>query len=835
MPEPPPKGAIAGPLPDRKIRRYHLASLGVFLLGMSFSFFIWQVTRQAAHTAEKERIVHYGEMMRTMLAERINMHIATLRGMKAFWDGSYQVTREEWQRYVATLGLEHYQGALGFAFVRRVWRQDLQTFLAETRADNSLGFTLTTSGESQALFVVEFIEPLEKNRQALGYDIGQEEVRRQAATASVELNREIISGRIALVQDENQSSSVLLMIPVYQKNLPINSTEERWRALRGWVDTPMRMDDLTAHILDQFGIPLRLVIEDLNAAPGKSLLFTGDSPSDKPNKFNLQQQFLLDIAGRQWLLRVSTNSGFLPHDQSLILLLAGILLSLLAAWQVSSYGRPLKQALQLADAMTRELRQSEERFHNMFLNHNAAMLLISVKDGVIIDANEAASRFYGYSPERLRAMTVYDINPLSKTELGNIIKRIANCEIKVMELQHQLASGAIRDVEVHSSPIVVNQQTVLFSIIHDVTPQKLAQRALAESEERFRLAFDTKPDPVILALLEDGIIIDVNKAFESATGISRIEAIGHNSEDLGLWVDPGQRDIFREHVQRDGEINNLEADFHVVGGLVKTGLLSARMLTISQKLCMLVVIRDITAEKAVERALVEMDRIKNEFISTAAHELRTPLTAMMGFTELLCSPAEFGGFDMEQQKDFLDEIYERGEALSRIIDDLLDISRIESGRPIALDLEETNLCSLLKKTLDFYQVHDPEHQFRLEKNDIPDSTTVLIDRQRVNQVLENLMSNAGKYSAKGTEIVLTGRRLPEGWEISVEDHGIGMTPHQVEKVFDKFYRVDSSNTAVGGLGLGMSIAKQIVEAHGGNIKVDSQLGKGTKVSFFLPG
>lgn len=136
--------------------------------------------------------------------------------------------------------------------------------------------------------------------------------------------------------------------------------------------------------------------------------------------------------------------------------------------------------------------------------------------------------------------------------------------------------------------------------------------------------------------------------------------------------------------------------------------------------------------------------------------------------------------------------------------------------------------------MDFHQVHDPEYQFRLEKIDITEDSTVLIDRQRINQVLENLLSNARKYSPKGTEIVLRGRRLPEGWEISVEDQGIGMTPAQVEKVFDKFYRADASNTAVGGLGLGMSIARQIVEAHGGSIKVDSQLGEGSRVSFRLP-
>jgi signal transduction histidine kinase len=110
----------------------------------------------------------------------------------------------------------------------------------------------------------------------------------------------------------------------------------------------------------------------------------------------------------------------------------------------------------------------------------------------------------------------------------------------------------------------------------------------------------------------------------------------------------------------------------------------------------------------------------------------------------------------------------------------------------------------------------------------------MIDKGKIVQVLENLISNAFKYSPEGSLVQISGERTSESYQISVSDHGIGMTPEQVEKVFDRFFRADTSHSAVGGIGLGMSIVKHIVEAHGGDIRVESELGRGTTVSFTLP-
>lgn len=226
--------------------------------------------------------------------------------------------------------------------------------------------------------------------------------------------------------------------------------------------------------------------------------------------------------------------------------------------------------------------------------------------------------------------------------------------------------------------------------------------------------------------------------------------------------------------------------------------------------------------------LRDMDRMKSEFIATAAHELRTPLAAVLGFTELLLQE----GFNREQQREFLTIIEERAQTLTNIVDELLDLSRIESGRLMALDRSLCSLDDLIPPLVAQYRLAASRHRFEIVLDSAPGE--LWVDRGKIGQVLENLLSNAVKYSPAGGTIRVSAHQAAGQVEVTVSDQGIGMTTAQVERIFDKFYRADTGNTAIGGLGLGMAIARNIVEAHTGRIWVDSTPGKGTRVSFTLP-
>ncbi len=347
--------------------------------------------------------------------------------------------------------------------------------------------------------------------------------------------------------------------------------------------------------------------------------------------------------------------------------------------------------------------------------------------------------------------------------------------------------------------------------------------------------FENAVEAIAITTFE-GAVEKINPAFTRITGFAEEEILGQNihvlnAGDVNWQIYQEMRAQVRATGQWSGEIWNRRKNGETFPAHLSVTAVSSLQKRITHYIS---IFYDVSSERAAERALAQMDRMKSEFISMAAHELRTPLAAIMGFTELVRHPEQFGPFTPAQTGEFLDEIYDRGEALEKIISDLLDISRIESGKPIDLDLQEVSLAMIFGRAVEFFRAHFANHTFILDLPEDAAELTIRADRYRINQVLENLLSNAAKYSPKGRQVILRCRKLPDAWEVSVIDQGIGMTPEQVERIFDKFYRADASNTAVGGLGLGMSIARQIVETHGGRIRVNSVKDEGTTIFFTLP-
>lgn len=236
--------------------------------------------------------------------------------------------------------------------------------------------------------------------------------------------------------------------------------------------------------------------------------------------------------------------------------------------------------------------------------------------------------------------------------------------------------------------------------------------------------------------------------------------------------------------------------------------------------------------KKAQQALKQLDQLKSEFISTAAHELRTPIASIMGYTELLSDNVMSQSITEEQKADFHQEILDNSERLSKIIDDVLDVSRIEAGRSIPLSKEQTSIDGLLNKAVNRFRLTAKQNIHLELSHNLPD--IIEIDAHRISQVVDNLLSNAIKYSPAESNILITAKQDKHYCLVSVIDEGKGMNEEQIGRVFDKFYRADATDTAVRGLGLGMSIVKQIIEDHRGEILVKSKVGEGTKVHFKLP-
>jgi len=232
--------------------------------------------------------------------------------------------------------------------------------------------------------------------------------------------------------------------------------------------------------------------------------------------------------------------------------------------------------------------------------------------------------------------------------------------------------------------------------------------------------------------------------------------------------------------------------------------------------------------RTIQNELIEANMAKSEFLSIASHELRTPLTTLLGYSELMLTRP----LDETQKREFLGFINEESIRLSRIIDDLLDISRIESQKGFGFVMKPTPPAGILLKDISLYAHAESSRHI---VTDIEDNLPMIdVDGDKIGQVIKNLIDNAIRYSEGGDIVCRAFLKNNMVW-ISVQDHGIGISEEDLPRVFDKFFRVERKATAhIKGTGLGLSIAKYIVESHHGTIDIVSELGKGTTIGFGLP-
>jgi signal transduction histidine kinase len=241
----------------------------------------------------------------------------------------------------------------------------------------------------------------------------------------------------------------------------------------------------------------------------------------------------------------------------------------------------------------------------------------------------------------------------------------------------------------------------------------------------------------------------------------------------------------------------------------------------SERIGRIMVIREVTLER-------QADQAKADLMSTVSHELRTPLASVLGFTELMLTRDP----DAERRREYLDAIHTEGRRLQGLIDDFLDLQRVEQGG-LPPSMDRVALEEVLREQVDLFSGQSRDHELGLVVEDPP--LVVRADRDQLTRVVANLLSNAIKYSPEGGPVKVEARREVGFARVSVTDPGIGIPPDQREHVFEKFFRVDNSDTRkIGGTGLGLALAREIVQLYGGEIAVESVDSGGSRFHFTFP-
>ncbi len=365
----------------------------------------------------------------------------------------------------------------------------------------------------------------------------------------------------------------------------------------------------------------------------------------------------------------------------------------------------------------------------------------------------------------------------------------------------------------------------------------LRYQELLESSTQLSQVFSSMP--IGLALLDSqGRILRSNPAWHSIWGIGPLEpdADFHMPWDLvplllARLVDPlGLTDFCANGQSKPYEVQSTTIELRDPHQELQV-LSAPTRDTLGQLTGRLWVLSDVTRER-------ESERLKSEFISVVSHELRTPLTSILGYTELLLARE----FAPDEQREFVKTVYNEANHLSQIVEDLLGISRLEAGK-VKLNQWVVSLRQLIGEMTAQLNHHlSTRHRMVIHlPNQLPPA---YVDRDKVKQILFNLLTNAAKYSPRGGEISLAVEEAaelppdhPSGkWLcVSVRDQGIGIAPEDLPRIWERFYRVDNTNTRrIGGTGLGLAITRALVELHGGRIWVESTAGKGSTFFFTLP-
>lgn len=708
----------------------------IVCLGLTFSIFFYVMKKN--NILKEQEFNNQFNFIKNQISERMENHARILQSGAALFNASDKLTREEWYTFVHHQNISKLlPGIIGFGFSVAIPRNDLSSHIRNVKLEGFPHYKVIPEGERSFYSSILFLEPfLGRNKEELGYDMFSDPIRRTAMEKSRDLNAPVLSGRVKPRQrtSENvENFEAVMYVPVYRKGYPINSLEERRKAIYGWVYSPYKLKDLFLgietdpsstsksyrhfQVFDSEKISMEtLLYEDL---------FRGDSQKLLSAK-NFTRKITMNFYGQKWTLyftQIYEEFFSIENKSTWIFLSIGILISFLLFKLVSSLQEARTKALRLAES----LKESEDR---------------------LIFATEASG------------IGVWDLDLLDLSI--------------VRSLEHDKIFG---------------YSELQTSWNYDLFLEHVIEEDRSMVNEKFLNAIETEGESSFECRI---MRIDKEIRWIWVTGRHSFELNGKKKRIAGIVQD------ITERKKTDLELSVANSEL-------------------------------LKAKAAAELA----NAAKSNFLSNMSHEIRTPMNAIIGMANLLSETK----LDTQQMR-YVEIFKKSGFNLLHIINDVLDMSKIESGK-IAIETAEFQPREIVQDIMEILKVKAEEKNLLLTY-EISFNTpeTLFGDAFKIKQVLTNLIGNSIKFTNSGSIHVEVCKNLNKTKKgnifFSVVDTGIGINEEVQEKLFHSYTQANSSTTKLyGGTGLGLAISKKLVESMGGEIWLDSQEGVGTKISFTL--
>ncbi|HEY0844017.1 MAG TPA: CHASE domain-containing protein [Noviherbaspirillum sp.] len=796
--------------------------------------------RKAHHILQNDFDFHVREKI-GLIEQRMAAYQQVLHGANGLFASTGEVSRSAFRDYAAALGLEQSHPAIqGLNFVQLIPARAIGQEEEAMRRRGVAGYTVTPAQRDSPYVAIPFFEPLFDARlMPPGFDMHADPVQRDAMERALLHGGIALSGKVALpygAQGRTRPGFVMYL-PVFRRDRHGGASSQPTDIL-GWIAAPIRIDDLMRPPSLEDANELDVEVYDGREIAGPMLLFDTDNwPMHLGAASGLfRSVHRLQVANRTWTVAIRSLPRFEARlDRSgTIKAWSGagvsVLLALIAWLLLSSRSR----AIAAARTMNRTLIERETRYRQMFEDSASIAFLLDPLNGRIVDANAAAVVFWGYPLPRLRRMRLDEIDIAPRDALLALLGTVTAGTGSRFECRHRLADGSVRDVVLYAGTLEHQDKVLIYAIVHDITARKQAELALRSSEERYRLIAENTSDVIWMMDAETLHFSYISPSVERQRGYTAEEMMarqqaaraGDESPDTSAMplIEPHLRERIRrflsgDETQRRGitEIDVAHKDGHVIPLEVVSTLVCDEQ---NVPRAIIGVSRDISARRAAQEE-------QKRFVAMVSHEFRTPLATIDGAVQRLQATATHVDAPTRHRYDKIQKATDR---LTALLDDYLTQERIDTASQ-GLHLSSASPLDLLHDSAASARALSADHQISIEAPDLPDSFRCDIDRLRL--TLRVLADNAVKYTPPGSRVMLKASAVRGGIEFIVADDGHGIPDNELPHVFDKFFRGRRASQQTGS-GLGLHMARRVVEMHGGTLTAHNRAEGGAQFRIWLP-